>query len=66
LVIRDVTFQNPPKPGVSSFPRSITAEQTITDQAVGVPGEEGVIRSTLRKNTLSFLNGLYREVSGLF
>jgi len=66
LVVRDITYQSAPKQGTSSFPRTITAEQTITDQAVGAPGEEGQIRSSTRKATLSFLNSLYKEVSGLF
>lgn len=66
LVIRDIGYQSTPEQSTSSFPKTITAEQTITDQAVSAPGEEGQIRSNIRKATLSFLNGLYKEVSGLF
>lgn len=66
LVVRDITYQSAPKQGASSFPKTITAEQTITDQAVSAPGEEGKIRSGTRKATLSFLNSLYKEVLGLF
>ena len=66
LLVRDITYQSAPKQGTSSFPRTITAEQTITDQAVGAPGEEGQIRSSTRKATLSFLNSLNKEVSALF
>ncbi len=66
LVVRDITYQNTPAQGASSFPKTVTAEQTITDQAVGASGEEGQMRSSTRKATLSFLNGLYKEVSGLF
>lgn len=66
LVIRDITYQNTAQQGASSFPKSSTAEQTITDQAVGASGDEGQARSSIRKATLSFLNGLYKEVSGIF
>ncbi|WP_298646131.1 hypothetical protein [uncultured Proteiniphilum sp.] len=66
LVVRDITYQGAPKQGASSFPKVITAEQTITDQAVSALGEEGQMRSSTRKATLSFLNDLYKEVSGLF
>ncbi len=68
LVIRDISYQSTPKQGqgASSFPKTITAEQTITDQAVNAAGEEAQIRSSIRKETLSFLSGIYKEVSGLF
>ncbi|MFA7493643.1 MAG: hypothetical protein WCZ43_09045 [Proteiniphilum sp.] len=66
LVVRDIGYQSVPEQGLSPLPKTITAEQTITDQAVSVPGEEGQVRSSIRKATLSFLNGLYREVSALF
>lgn len=66
LVVRDLTYQDAPKQGTSSFPKVVTAEQTITDQAVSAPGEEGQTRGNIRKATLSFVNGLYKEVSGLF
>ncbi|MPN33116.1 hypothetical protein SDC9_180599 [bioreactor metagenome] len=66
LVVRDITYQSTPKQGTSSLPKTITAEQIITDQAVSASGEEGQTRSSTRKATLSFLNGLYKDVSGLF
>lgn len=66
LVVRDIGYQSAAKQGASSFPKMITAEQTITDQAVSASGEEGQIRSNIRKSTISFVNGLYKEVSGLF
>ena len=66
LVVRDITYQSALKQGASSFPKVITAEQTITDQAVSASGEEEQMRNNTRKATLSFLNGLYKEVSGLF
>lgn len=66
LVIRDITYQSTPAQGGSSFPKVVNAEQTITDQAVNAPGEEGQTRANTRKATLSFLNSLYKEVSGLF
>lgn len=66
LVVRDITYQTTPKQEASSFSKGITAEQTITDQAVGATGDEGLMRNNIRKATLTFINGLYREVSGLF
>lgn len=66
LVVRDITYQGESKQGVSSFPKVNTAEQTITDQAVNASGEEGQMRSNMRKATLMFLNDLYKDVSGLF
>lgn len=66
LVVRDITYQSASKQGASSFPKAITAEQTITDSAVNVQGEEGEIRSSTKKATLAFVNNLYKEVSGLF
>jgi hypothetical protein len=66
LVVRDITYQIAPKQGVSSLPKGITAEQTITDQAVSASGAEEGTRNSIRKATLSFINGLYKEVSGLF
>lgn len=66
LVIRDISYQSKPTQGGSSFPKTITAEQAITDQAVSAAGEEGQKRNSMRKATLSFLSGIYKEVSGLF
>jgi hypothetical protein len=65
LVVRDITYQSAPVKGASSLPKVVTAEQTISDQAVAVPGEEGQARSNIRKATLSFLNALCKEVSEL-
>lgn len=65
LVIRDITYQSSPGQG-ASFPKVVAAEQTITDQAVKVSGEEGQNRNNIRKSTLSYFNALYKEVSGLF
>jgi hypothetical protein len=66
LVVRDITYRIAPSQEASSLPKTITAEQIITDQAVAVPGEEGKMRNSTRKATLSFLNELYKEVSRLF
>ena len=66
LVVRDITYQSPPKQGELSFPKVTTAEQTITDHAVNALGEEGRARSNIRKATLAFLNNLHKEVLDLF
>lgn len=66
LVIRDITYQTAQSQGTSSFPKVVAAEQTITDQAVKVSGEEGQNRNNIRKSSLAFFNALYKEVAGLF
>lgn len=66
LLVRDITYQDSSAQGGSSFPKNIAAEQTITDQAVAVSGDEGEKRKAIRKATLSVVNDLYSQVSGLF
>lgn len=66
LVVRDITYQQAPKKEGSFFPKIYTAEQTITDQAVNVSGEERELRNNLRSETLHFLNKLYSDLSAAF
>jgi len=66
LVVRDITYQPAQKKGESFFPKIYTAEQTITDQAVNVSGEEHELRNNLRIETLHFLNKLYADISAAF
>lgn len=65
LVVRDITYQNAQVRGAGAASKAVTAEQLITDQAVAVGGDEGQNRTATRKATLQFINGLYKEVSGL-
>jgi len=66
LVVRDITYQQAQKKGESFFPKIYTAEQTITDEALNVNGEERELRSNLRMETLHFLNKLYSDLSAAF
>lgn len=66
LVIRDITYQSAKKDNQSFFSKKITAEQTITDQAVNSPGTEGELRSNLRKASLDYFNRLYSELNSQF
>ena len=65
LVVRDITYQSEQPKNVSSFPKTYTAEQMITDQAVNTTGEDNALRSGARNATLNFLNELYAELSAL-
>ncbi len=66
LVIRDITYQQSEQPGSTSvFPKTYSAEQMITDQAVSAAGAEKELRNNTRKATLAFLNNLYEELSAL-
>ncbi len=65
LVVRDITYQSEQPKNASSFPKTYTAEQMITDQAVNTTGEDNALRSGARNATLNFLNELYAELSAL-
>lgn len=65
IVIRDITYQSKSNDS-SVFPKVVTAEQTITDQAVNSGGDEKKQREVFRTATLSFLNKLYSEISSLY
>lgn len=65
LVVRDITYQSEQPEGKSVFPKTMSAEQVITDQAVNAAGEERDFRNSTRKATLTFLNQLYNELVAL-
>lgn len=65
LVVRDITYQNEQPGSTSILPKTYTAEQMITDQAVNTTDENRTLRSDTRKATLAFLNELYAELSDL-
>jgi len=65
LVIRDITYQSEQPGSTSVFPKTYSAEQMITDQAVSAAGEEKELKNNTRKATLAFLNTLYEELSAL-
>ncbi len=62
LVIRDVTYQNVREKGKSFFPKSTSAEEMITDNALNVESSEKELKTNLRKGTLYFLNELYNDI----
>lgn len=62
LKIRDVTFQNVRERGESFFPKSNSAEEMITDNAINSSSEDKEFKENLRKGTLYFLNELYNDL----
>ena len=65
IVVRDITYQSKGNDS-SFFPNVVTAEQTITDQAVNSGGDEKKYREGVRTATLSFLNEIYSEIKSLY
>lgn len=65
IVVRDITYQSKSNDS-SFFPKVVTAEQTITDQAVHSGGDDDKkYREGVRKATLSFFNEIYTEINSL-
>jgi hypothetical protein len=65
IVVRDITYQRKADDS-SFFPKVVTAEQTITDQAINSGGDDKKYRDGIRTATLSFLNEIYSEINSLF
>ncbi|MCE5205679.1 MAG: DUF4468 domain-containing protein [Porphyromonadaceae bacterium] len=63
LVVRDITYQTVRTDAGSFFPKTYSAEETITDQAAALKNEERELRNNLRKETLRVLNKLYADLS---
>ena len=67
LVVRDVTYQNSQSPNSSFFPKTFTAEETITSAAItAASGTDKEFKTNTQKSTLFYLNGLYNELSKIF
>lgn len=67
LVIRDINYQNSQSKGSSLFPKTFTAENTITTTAISSsPESEKEFRVNTQKSTLYFLNELYQDINNLF
>ena len=64
MVVRDITYQTN-SDNTSFFPKMLTAEQTITDQAVN-SGNDKQFKDNVRSATLSFLNDVYAEINTLY
>ena len=63
LKIRDITFQNVREKGKSFFPKSNSAEEMITDNAINSNSDNKEFKENLRKGTLYFLNELYNDLN---
>jgi|SRR5690554_1081081 len=64
IVVRDITYQTK-SDNSSFFPKMVTAEQTITDQAVN-SGDDKQFKNSVRGATLIFLNDIYNEINSLY
>jgi hypothetical protein len=65
LMIRDITFQSESPSSGSVVPKTYSAEQLITDQAIKSVEREKEFRTRIRQATLNYLNGLHTELSAL-
>lgn len=67
FVVRDISYQNVQSKGSSLFPKTITAESTISPSAISSsPDNEKEFRMNTQKSTLYFLNELYEDISGIY
>ncbi|MDO5665962.1 MAG: DUF4468 domain-containing protein [Bacteroidia bacterium] len=67
LVVRDITYQNSQSSNSSFFPKTFTAEETITATAVSAASEtDKEFRVNTQKSTLFYLNELYDDLSRVF
>lgn len=67
LIIRDISYQNVQTKGPSLFPKTFSAENTITQTAISAASQsEKEFKVNTQKSTLYFLNELYEEISGVF
>lgn len=66
LKVRDITYQTVREKGKSFFPKSSSAEEMITDNAINSVSSEKELKENLRKGTLYFLNELYNDLKKEF
>lgn len=67
LIIRDINYQNSQSGGAAFFPKTFTAEETITTTAISnVSGADKEFRTNTQKSTLFYLNELYTDLSKVF
>ncbi|MDO5524087.1 MAG: DUF4468 domain-containing protein [Bacteroidia bacterium] len=67
LVVRDISYQNSQSGNAAFFPKTFTAEETITNTAISaVSGGDKEFRTNTQKSTLFYLNELHNELSGIF
>ncbi len=63
LMVRDITFKRALPGSDSVVPKTYSAEQVITDQAINGADGEKEFRTRVRQATLNCLNGLHGELS---
>jgi hypothetical protein len=63
VVIRDISYQKPQ--AGSAIPISLSAEQTITDQAIAISDDDNALRNNTRRATLAFFNALFTEIESV-
>ncbi len=67
LVVRDINYQNAQSKSSSLFPKTFTAEDTISPNAItSASASEKEFRVNTQKSTLYFLNELYDDLSNVF
>ena len=67
LVIRDINYQNAQSGNANFFPKTFTAEETITSTAISaVSGLDKEFRTNTQKSTLFYFNELYNDLSKIF
>ena len=62
LKVRDITYQTVREKGKSFFPKTSSAEEMITDNAINSVLGDKELKGNLRKSTLYFLNELYNDL----
>jgi hypothetical protein len=67
FVVRDINYEQIDTEGNSSSKRIFTAEEMITDAAIASSsGEQKELKLNLQKQTLTFVNELYNNLSSIF
>ena len=68
LIVRDITYQNPLVKGSSLFPKTFSAEETITSEAISssASAADKEFKMNVQKGSLYFLNELYNDLNAIF
>lgn len=68
LIVRDITYQNPLIKGSSLFPKTFSAEETITSEAISssASAADKEFKMNVQKGSLYFLNELYNDLNAIF
>mgnify|MGYP001259221321 FL=1 len=67
FVVRDINYEQIDAEGNSALKKIFTAEEMITDTAIASSsGEQKELKLNLQKQTLTFVNDLYNNLSSIF